>query len=333
MKLSDREARLVAHDHGHWDLDLTLDRNSVAVMVKQDTLVVPHPQLWWPVHMGAQPLYTCTWTHSKTGQCVGATWASHAGMAGRARRWARHLACTSTADPCMPRGNVVPPIYEAHSDKGWRNIVANAKGANMNMVRVWGGGVYPPDAFFIACDRGILVWQDFMFACAMVPDDERFTKNVMAEAKQHVQRLSTTPRSRCGVATTRSARAWMSNGAGRTCTTCMALTVAPRRSAIDTCSMTSCQNSWRVKARPATCPRRPRSMPARATNMRGVCGLGWKTSATTATTAVDSPVNTDFKSSRHARCAKQHSRFNDDALQFRHVTKWIGSNPASTDGT
>ena len=83
----------------------------------------------------------------------------------------------------------------------------------MNMVRVWGGGVYPPDAFFNACDReGILVWQDFMFACAMVPDDGRFTKNVMAEAEQHVQRLRHHPSLALWCGNNEVERAWTSWG-------------------------------------------------------------------------------------------------------------------------
>ena len=80
--------------------------------------------------------------------------------------------------PVQARGaNVVPPDFHSNQDATlWKTLVRHARNANMNMVRVWGGGVYPPDAFFEACDeQGLLVWQDFMFACAMVPDDDGFT--------------------------------------------------------------------------------------------------------------------------------------------------------------
>ena len=62
--------------------------------------------------------------------------------------------------------------------------------ANMNMLRVWGGGIYENDEFYEQCDeRGILIWQDFMFACAMYPGDEDFLQNVQREAFDQVIRL------------------------------------------------------------------------------------------------------------------------------------------------
>ncbi|MEY2701692.1 MAG: Exo-beta-D-glucosaminidase, partial [Bacteroidota bacterium] len=65
---------------------------------------------------------------------------------------------------------------------------------NMNMLRVWGGGVYADDEFYNACDsNGILVWQDFMFACAMYPGDEQFVENVKQEVIDNVNRLQNHP--------------------------------------------------------------------------------------------------------------------------------------------
>jgi beta-mannosidase len=73
-------------------------------------------------------------------------------------------------------------------------LVKKAKEANINMLRVWGGGLYFSDAFYNACDRaGILVWQDFMFACAMYPGDSLFVNNIKQEAEQQVKRLRNHP--------------------------------------------------------------------------------------------------------------------------------------------
>jgi len=64
----------------------------------------------------------------------------------------------------------------------------------MNMLRVWGGGIYEDDIFYDLCDEnGILVWQDFMFACAMFPNDEPFLKNIRQEAIDNVKRLRNHP--------------------------------------------------------------------------------------------------------------------------------------------
>lgn len=72
----------------------------------------------------------------------------------------------------------------------YRNMLLSAKDANMNMLRVWGGGVYESDDFYDLCDSlGIMVWQDFMFAGGMYPGDDAFMNNVREEVKYQIQRL------------------------------------------------------------------------------------------------------------------------------------------------
>ena len=76
----------------------------------------------------------------------------------------------------------------------YRKIIKAAKDANMNMLRVWGGGIYEDDAFYDLCDEyGINVWQDFMFAGGMVPGDAHFFDNVREEIKYQVKRLRQHP--------------------------------------------------------------------------------------------------------------------------------------------
>jgi beta-mannosidase len=74
-------------------------------------------------------------------------------------------------------------------------LLERVRDANMTMLRVWGGGIYEDDQFYAECDRiGLLVWQDFMFACAMYPEDEPdFVAEVDAEARYQVRRLRSHP--------------------------------------------------------------------------------------------------------------------------------------------
>lgn len=76
----------------------------------------------------------------------------------------------------------------------YEHVIQSAAQANMNMLRVWGGGIYESDIFFELCDKyGILVWQDMMFANAMYPGDQEFLKNVNAEIVDNVKRIRNHP--------------------------------------------------------------------------------------------------------------------------------------------
>ena len=77
------------------------------------------------------------------------------------------------------------------TDARYKKLLKDAADANMNMLRVWGGGVYENDIFYDICDRlGICIWQDFMFACAAYPAfDKSFVQNVKAEARDNIKRL------------------------------------------------------------------------------------------------------------------------------------------------
>lgn len=90
----------------------------------------------------------------------------------------------------IPSDSFTPRITKAKYQK----LIKDSKEANMNMIRVWGGGIYEDDEFFKACDEnGILVWQDFMFAGSFYPSDENFQKNVEMEVKDQVERLQNHP--------------------------------------------------------------------------------------------------------------------------------------------
>ena len=80
------------------------------------------------------------------------------------------------------------------TNEDYRKLLIRAKQANMNMLRVWGGGIYESDYFYDLCDSlGIMVWQDFMFAGGMYPGTKDFMDNVREEVKQQIQRLKRHP--------------------------------------------------------------------------------------------------------------------------------------------
>ncbi|HKJ02536.1 MAG TPA: hypothetical protein VJ997_08780, partial [Longimicrobiales bacterium] len=99
--------------------------------------------------------------------------------------------------PVFARGANVVPLdhFTPRVDSAaYTRLLDDAVASNMNMVRVWGGGVYLPDVFYdLADERGLLVWQDFMFANALVPGDSAFVASVAAEARDQVRRLRRHP--------------------------------------------------------------------------------------------------------------------------------------------
>lgn len=96
----------------------------------------------------------------------------------------------------MKGANYIPQdlFLNRPTEKDYQTVIDNTVAANMNMLRVWGGGFYEKDIFYDLCDEnGILVWQDFMFACSMYPGDEYFLESVKQEAIQNVKRLRNHP--------------------------------------------------------------------------------------------------------------------------------------------
>ena len=96
----------------------------------------------------------------------------------------------------MKGANYVPQdVFLSRVDSSdYKELIRQVVDANMNMLRVWGGGVYERDIFYDLCDQhGILVWQDFMFANAMYIADEKFVENIRREAEYQVKRLRNHP--------------------------------------------------------------------------------------------------------------------------------------------
>ena len=192
--------------------------------------------------------------------------------------------------------NVVPPDFlEPYSLEGWNGLVEDAVEANMNMLRVWGGGVYPPQSFFEACDeQGLLVWQDFMFACTMVPTDDDFAQNVRLEAEEQVLHLRHHPSLVLWCGNNEMDRAWTSWGWQDTY----------NLHAIDSTQVYQAYLRLFQDILPDLVdhesptqylPTSPTLDPGPVMNMRGAFGLVWRTSVITAATEDALSVNTDCK--------------------------------------
>ena len=108
----------------------------------------------------------------------------------------------------IPNDNFLNRVTTEVYDK----VVQSAVKTNMNMLRIWGGGIYENNYFYDLCDKnGILVWQDFMFACSMYPGDDAFLENIRQEAIQNVKRLRNHPSIAIWVGNNEIDVAWQQN--------------------------------------------------------------------------------------------------------------------------
>jgi beta-mannosidase len=162
---------------------------------------IKRPRLWWPNGLGAQPLYDLRALLSVGGKQADEASARVGLRTLELRRapdeWGKSFTFVVNGVPVFMKGaNWVPAdsFPERVTRDRYRQLLESARDANMNMVRVWGGGYYESDDFYELCDElGILVWQDFMFACSMYPGDEKFLESVRAEAVDNVRRLRNHP--------------------------------------------------------------------------------------------------------------------------------------------
>ena len=166
-------------------------------------VAIGNPRLWWPAGQGGQPLYGlhAEWigegarvpsdtTETAIGlrkvELVQRKDAEGSGFAFR----------INGRDVYAKGANWIPDdVFPARTTPArLERLLGDAVAANMNMLRVWGGGIYADEAFLGICDRlGIMVWHDFMFACAAYPDDREFLDNVEAETRHQVRRMMNHP--------------------------------------------------------------------------------------------------------------------------------------------
>lgn len=186
-----------------WESTLFGSQKVVAngnVLRRRDQLL--HPQLWWPRGQGEQHLYHDEWTLKTLSGKVIETVSQRFGVRSSELimapdRWGTsYIIRVNGRDMFCKGADYIPQdIFPARvTDKALRETVETMAATNFNMVRIWGGGYYQPEAFYDACDElGIMVWQDFMFACAMYPGTDAFLNNVKREFDQEIPRLAAHP--------------------------------------------------------------------------------------------------------------------------------------------
>jgi beta-mannosidase len=158
---------------------------------------IKNPKRWWPHNLGEPYLYDIKIV-VKEGKKILDSMSVKKGL--------RTIALVTEKDsigesfyfkvndvPVYAKGANYIPLNSLQSkvtNGDYEKLLDDVVDANMNMLRVWGGGIYENDIFYDLCDeKGILVWQDFMFACAMYPGDEDFLETVKQEAVDNVKRL------------------------------------------------------------------------------------------------------------------------------------------------
>lgn len=157
------------------------------------TLPVTEPKLWWPNGLGDQNLYKVEATLRVADKSMDYP-AFDYGLRFVGLDTKDKFTITINGKKVFCKGaNWIPAdaIYARVSDDRYDQLIRQAKDANFNMLRVWGGGRYESDAFYRACDKyGIMVWHDFMFACGPFPDHlEWFRCEVAKEADYQTRRL------------------------------------------------------------------------------------------------------------------------------------------------
>ncbi|WP_269523046.1 beta-mannosidase [Coraliomargarita parva] len=192
------EPRLVNQSSAELKGTVSLAGEVVAEVIGNEA-VIENPQLWWPNGYGEQPLYEVSLECVDTDAVVLGTWEKRIGLRTikldmHPDEWGECFQFLVNGKPIFAKGaNWIPAdaFPNRVERERYDNILTSAVEANMNMIRIWGGGIYEFEDFYDLCDeKGLLVWQDFMFACSLFRGDQPFLDSVRVEASQAVKRLA-----------------------------------------------------------------------------------------------------------------------------------------------
>ncbi len=178
---------------------LTTPSGEIQTFTKEEAvkgITIEAPMLWWPNGYGEQPLYEIEVQLVKASGVE--VWKRRIGL--RTMTMYREkdaygesfchmvngIKVFAMGADYIPEDNILSRITPERT----YDLLLQAKNANHNCIRVWGGGFYPFDAFFDACDElGLMVWEDFMFACAVYNLTEEFEENIKAEFIDNIKRI------------------------------------------------------------------------------------------------------------------------------------------------
>ena len=160
-------------------------------------ILVTEPKLWWPNGYGEQPLYQIKTELLRNGKVLD-TDEKRIGLRTMTVRREKDeygesfahevngVAIFAMGGDYIPEDNILSRVTKERT----RDLLLQAKRANFNCIRVWGGGHYPADSFWDICDElGLIVWEDFMFACAGYDLTEKFEENIIQEFKDNICRI------------------------------------------------------------------------------------------------------------------------------------------------
>lgn len=215
QSIEKEKARMVAHFRYRSDIAApvtvisqynktkSLEDRKLEIGVHEDSVTwdVPEPHLWWCNGLGEPYLYDFS-ISIKRGVATIEKADVRAGIRTVELVTEKDAAGESfyfklNGVPVFAKGaNYIPQdvFQDRVKPEQYKRLLDDVAASNMNMLRVWGGGIYEDDLFYQLCDaRGIMVWQDFMYACAMYPGNGRFLKNCAQEAFEQIERLRQHP--------------------------------------------------------------------------------------------------------------------------------------------
>jgi len=187
-----------------WKINITDPKGKTVSFIKSPDdksskrIVINAPLLWWPNGYGTQPLYTVEVILLSPKGAELDSWERRIGLRTmtvkrQKDKWGESFAIQvngieifAMGADYIPEDNVLSRV----NAKRTRKLLEQCRAANFNSIRVWGGGYYPDDYFYDICDElGFVVWQDFMFACAVYDLNDEFDQNIRAELADNIKRI------------------------------------------------------------------------------------------------------------------------------------------------